>query len=331
MRTKFRVSTHTREEWLEERRKGLGGSDTPVILLGERHPFTTPRELWEEKLGLRAPKEETPAMRRGKKMEDLIAQEYAEITGRKVRRVNRTIRNNLHPWMLGNVDREIIGMKGRGVGILEIKCLGLRSFSMVKREGIPSYTQIQLQHYLEADKKKWGSFAIFNAELWELIWLDVDRDEGIISDIISKGSAFWELVQKRIPPDEGQGEKKLIFTDLPPLQTDSELVKIDGDEWAEAVQEYRMSREILEEAKGLKEGAEEKLKAIMSLAGASVAEGAGLRAYWKEREGNLSFDHKGFGKAHPELGSEMERFYKRAKGSRPFTGYFLKNGGMSNE
>ena len=31
-----------REEWLEHRRSGIGGSDTPVIVLGNDHPFTSP-------------------------------------------------------------------------------------------------------------------------------------------------------------------------------------------------------------------------------------------------------------------------------------------------
>ena len=45
--TRVLVSTKEldREEWLTERRKGIGGSDTPVIVLGDDHPFTSPREL----------------------------------------------------------------------------------------------------------------------------------------------------------------------------------------------------------------------------------------------------------------------------------------------
>ncbi len=38
-KTVFITTEHTREEWLAERRKGIGGSDSPEIVLGERHPY----------------------------------------------------------------------------------------------------------------------------------------------------------------------------------------------------------------------------------------------------------------------------------------------------
>ena len=73
------------DEWLALRRRGIGGSDTPVVVLGERHPFRTPRQLWEEKTGRSPDVEETPAMRRGTVLEPVVADLYREVTGRKLR------------------------------------------------------------------------------------------------------------------------------------------------------------------------------------------------------------------------------------------------------
>ena len=39
----------TREDWLEERKKGIGGSDAATIL--GLNPYKTTIELWEEKTG----------------------------------------------------------------------------------------------------------------------------------------------------------------------------------------------------------------------------------------------------------------------------------------
>jgi putative phage-type endonuclease len=326
-KTVFITTEHTREEWLAERRKGIGGSDSPVIVLGDRHPYSSPRELWEEKMGLREPRPATPAMERGTVLEPIIAKKYAEITGRKVRRVNRFVQNPYHPWMIGNIDREIATIPGRkGPGVLELKCPGIRAFTKIKREGIPAVYQIQLQHYIETEHRTWGSFGIFNADLWELLWLDVERNEEIIREILEKGEAFWECMLSGTPP-EGGSDKLLILPDLPPVKGGTEIVRLDGDEWTAAVERYRMAREITAEAAELKEEAEAGIQSLMTVAGASVAEGAGARVYWQDRAGTRTFDHKAFAAAHPEQAEEMQKFYRQNKGSRPFSVYFLKEGG----
>ena len=63
-----------------------------------------------------------------------------------------------------------------------------------------------------------GAFAIFNAEMWELIHFDVERDNELIELIIERDEAFWKLVQDGTPP-----EKALTNPDIPPLQTGTEL------------------------------------------------------------------------------------------------------------
>lgn len=310
-----------REEWLEKRRQGIGGSDTPVIVLGNDHPFTTPRELWEEKVGIRSSDEPTPAMKRGNALESTIATLYAGETERRIRRVNAILQHERYDWMIGNIDREIVGVKGRKPGILEIKCPGLRTFSKIKREGIPDYYKLQMQHYLAVSGREWGAFAIFNAELWELLALDVERNEDRIELIYDRDAAFWKLVQEGTPPEEAKDQ---VNPNIPPLQTGMELVQIDGQGWRSAVEEFRLAKEILSEAEELETSAKERLQQIMTVAGATAAEGAGLRVYWTERAGSESFDHKSFAKKHPELAESMKPFYKRSKPSRPFRPYFLK-------
>jgi len=311
-----------REEWLEHRRTGIGGSDTPVIVLGNDHPFTSPRELWEQKVGIRKDDKPTPPMLRGTALEPTVATLYAGETERKVQRVNAILRHPDHDWMIGNIDRQIVGVKGRTPGILEIKCPGLRTFGKIKREGIPDYYQLQMQHYLAVTGRTWGAFAIFNAEMWELIHFDVDRDDELIDLIIERDEAFWQLVQDGTPPEE----KALTNPDIPPLQTGTELVQIESDGWARAVEDLRAAREILAEVKDLEESAKERLQNLMSVQGAVAAEGAGLRVYWKEQPGRETFDHRTFAKKHPELIEAMKPYFKRGDTFRKFSPYFLKEG-----
>ncbi len=319
-----RISTlkMDREQWLRERRRGIGGSDTPVVVLGERHPFRTPRQLWEEKTGRSPDVEETPAMRRGTVLEPVVADLYREVTGRKLRRVNAVLQHPEHDWMLGNVDREIVAARpDDGPGVLEIKCPGLRVFAQCRREGIPDYYQLQMQHYLAVTGRKWGAFAVFSAERWDLLHFDVERDDELIELIVERDAAFWELVKSGTPPESAE---ELTKVDIPPLQTDMELIRMEGEGWRMAVEDYRTAREILAEAEELESGAKERLQNFMSQAHAQVAEGCGLRVFWREQAGRETFDHNAFAKTHPELVESMRPFYKKSKPSRPFRPYFLK-------
>lgn len=310
------------DEWLALRRRGIGGSDTPVVVLGERHPFRTPRQLWEEKTGRSPDVEETPAMRRGTVLEPVVADLYREVTGRKLRRVNAVLQHPEHDWMLGNVDREIVAARpDDGPGILEIKCPGLRVFAQCRREGIPDYYQLQMQHYLAVTGRKWGAFAVFSAERWDLLHFDVERDDELIELIVERDAAFWELVKSGTPPESAE---ELTKVDIPPLQTDMELIRMEGEGWRRAVEDYRTAREILAEAEELESGAKERLQNFMSQAHAQVAEGCGLRVFWREQAGRETFDHNAFAKTHPELVESMRPFYKKSKPSRPFRPYFLK-------
>lgn len=319
--TGVKLNGITHEEWLEERRRGIGGSDSPVIILGDSHPFTTPLELWRDKMGLEPPKPESPAMKRGKAMEDLIAKLYMEETGRKVRRVNQMFQHPDHPWMLGNVDRLIVGVPRRDPGILEIKCPGLRAFSKIKREGIPEYYLIQLQHYLAVSGRKWGAYAIFNAEAWELIHFDIDRDEDAIASIIKHGERFWSLVESGTQPE---GKETLTKPDLPKVGGDDSFVLLESDVWKGAVEEYRQAKELLEEARELEKGCKERLGNIMTLHSATVIEGAGVRCHKVLTKGRETFDHKGFFKVHPELEEERVKFVKIGAPSESIRPYFLK-------
>ncbi len=319
------MTTEERKEWLEERRKGLGGSDTPVILLGEEHPFTTPRELWEDKVHGTRDTAITPAMRRGIVLEDVVAKLYAEETGRKLRRVNKILSHKEHPWLLANIDREIIGDE-RGPGVLEIKCPGIRTFSRIKREGVSDYYLIQLMHYLTVTGRSWGALAVFSAEAWELIHFDVEFDEELARAIIEMGRDFWNLVVTKTPPPESIPDVK-----LPKVGTDDSFVQLDDDEaWTKAVREYRETKALLDEVAEMEKVCKERIANLMTVHSATVAEGGGMRWHKIQNKGRETFDAKGFFQAHPELEMKRERFVRKGKPYELLRSYTLK-GARVNE
>lgn len=291
-------------------REGVGGSDTPTVM--GVNPFETALELWEKKTGRRDQQDPTPAMMRGTALEPMAAEIYAEKTGRKIRRVNTMLRHTEHSWMTGNIDREILN-DGRGPGVLEIKCPGLQVFGKAKREGLPAAYGLQLQHYLAVSNRRWGAFAVFNAEKWELIFFDIDADPELQNLIIAKDAEFWQCVQDDRPPVLDAAPA----LDLPTVGP-SELITIDSPEWKIAVERLREAREIKTEAEALEDEAKAALQDIMTTQGADVAEGSGARIYWKQSPGRVTVDSRRLQKEQPEIYSQYAKTGQPFKTFKPF-------------
>jgi putative phage-type endonuclease len=290
------------------------------IVLGVS-PWTRPEDLFEIKKGRRPEPEESPAMKRGKVLEAVAAELYQERTGRKLWRSNQTIRHRNYDWMLAHLDRRIVG-EGKGVGALEIKCPGLRTFAKCRREGLPYYYLVQLQHQMDVAGYDWGAFAVFNAELWEMIYFDVPRDQELIDLIHEKGAEFWNLVQtEEFYPADWSGP----LADAKPVEipdAKQKVITIESAEWAAAIERLRDAKEILTEAQALEKEAQAEIMKMMEASGAAAAEGAGARIYWIPQAGRKTFDVKAFAKAHPEI--NLAPFYKNGSETRPFRPYFLK-------
>lgn len=311
------------QEWHEGRRKVIGGSDSPVILMGQDYPFDTTRfDVWLGKMGLDTPKEPTAAMQRGTYMEPIIAELYsAQSKEFALEADDSLLRHPDYEYIGGHIDRWLLDKEGgKRDGVLEIKCPGVKGFLTCKREGPALYYQIQLQHYLAVTGKERGAFAIFNPEMWELLTFDMERDEEMIGLIIESDAQFWNAhVRTGTPPAvESNGE---VYAALPKIEFSTELHKIDSDEWQEAIENLRVARELSEEAQVLEEESKGRIQQIMLAHDAYVMEGRGARCYWKEQAGRASFDKKAFAAAHPEI--DIKPYEKLSAPSRPFKIYFL--------
>ncbi|WP_286953113.1 MULTISPECIES: YqaJ viral recombinase family protein [Aminobacterium] len=311
----------SREDWLNERKKGLGGSDSPVIILGNDHPFSTPLDLWLEKTGQGVYVEETPDMKRGKMLEGLVADLYKAETGRNVRRVNSVLQHPEIPCMLANVDREIVGTD-KGPGILEIKCPRARTFSKIMRTGLPEYYYIQLQHYLAVKGWSWGSLAVFSADNWQMRYFDIERDEALIDVLEATLPKWWKKhVIDGVAPEDAR-----LDVDLPDVGGEG-VYQSETPEWYFAVRGYLEAKELADEANEIMEAKRKTITDLMTQYGSSIVEGSGARVYWKEQKGRTSFDWKKYQKDHPEL--DLSSYFKTGQVSRPFRFYQIKGGLLS--
>lgn len=304
-----------KQQWLEARQKGIGGSDMPVVM--GVSPFKTRHELWMEKTGAVFDIPETPAMKRGKVLEPVAANLYSEATGRKLRNLQGPIHHKELGFMLVDIDRHIVATDpDAGPGVLEVKCPGLQVFTKCKREGLPDYYVIQLQHGLEVMGWNWGSFCVFNAERWEMLHFDMERDQELINIIRLSGLRFWELVENKTPPEEDD----VLEIDMP--KVGGELVKVPDHniDWFNAVNELKEATEIFNQAEALKDSCKIKIQELMEFYEADIAEGAGARIYWKYQDGRKMIDAKKLKAEKPDIYNE---YLKTAKASRPFKPFFL--------
>ena len=209
------------KEWHEKRRKGIGASDAAVVCGLSK--WSTPYDLYLEKIGEKEPQEETEVMRRGKMlevpMEIIYGKNHDCRTGPE--------RHCQHPeieWMTATPDREV----GNNLD-LEIKTANEHTKHLwgVGRDEIPEYYQIQCQHSLAVTGKEWmdvivcfapestfaalvqsldsgmgnGFVAAFIEKNLEVREYCIQRNDELIAMIIEAERDFWENhVLKRVEP-----------------------------------------------------------------------------------------------------------------------------------
>lgn len=139
----------SREDWLDYRRLGIGGSDAAAIM--GLSPFATIRDLYFDKIGVTPVIEEEEenwvAKEVGHRLEDLVAMIFAKKTGLEVFPVRKMFRHPLYPFMLADVDYFIRFPDG-SIGILECKTCNYNAKDKWADDGIPENYVLQVRHYL---------------------------------------------------------------------------------------------------------------------------------------------------------------------------------------
>ncbi|MCY9197329.1 YqaJ viral recombinase family protein [Bacillus atrophaeus] len=177
----------SRDEWLLERRKGIGGSDASVIL--GINKWQTPFELWLDKTG-QVPVSESgsEAAYFGSLLEDIVAKEFEVRSGKKVRRRKAMLRHPKHDFILANVDRMIVGEKA----ILECKTTSAYNLKEWEDDEIPDSYIVQVQHYLGVlgPEYKKAYFAVLIGGN-KFVWKEIERDDELIAMIFQAEIEFW--------------------------------------------------------------------------------------------------------------------------------------------
>ena len=174
------------EQWLEYRRKGIGGSDASVVCGINR--YKSPVELWLDKTNQIPTEEAGEAAYWGTLLEDVVRSEFSKRTGINVKQVHYILQSEEHPFMLANLDG-VCEHPEFGTCGFEAKTASAYKASEWE-DGIPDEYQLQIQHYMAVTGYRGFYIAVLiggNTFRWRF----VERDEELISMLIELESDFW--------------------------------------------------------------------------------------------------------------------------------------------
>jgi putative phage-type endonuclease len=260
MPAKVLVSTlnQTHDEWLQWRKKGIGGSDAAAI--AGLNKWTSEAAVYAEKTGLEVPDEESEAAYWGKTLESVVAEEFSRRSGLKLQRVNAILQHPEYSFMIANLDRKIIE-KGNP-GVFEAKTAGEYLRDKWEDDRVPDDYMIQMQHYLAVTGWSYGYIAVLIGGN-KFRYARIERDQEIIDYLVKIESDFWWKVENQMPPkmDGSESSAEILEYLYPHPEPDSELDL--SDEADALLEEYDAAGEAEKEAKERKEVATNQLKALL--------------------------------------------------------------------
>ncbi len=202
--------------WLEQRKKGLGGSDAAIAC--GLSPWKSSITLYLEKLGKRDSAIDNKFTYWGKQLEDLVAKEFTGQTGLKVRRNNFILQSDDHPFMLANLDRVGIDEDGKHF-VLECKTTSNWNQKKWDGEDIPIDYYLQVMHYLIVTDYDYAYIAVLIGGN-DFRYMRIERDAELEKLIIDKEKTFWQNIQDRVMPTvDGSDDSNRILSELYPTAT----------------------------------------------------------------------------------------------------------------
>jgi putative phage-type endonuclease len=166
-------------EWLEARRHLITATDLPVIL--GVSPWKSEAELADEKAGILPPGDETPQMRVGRAMENIVRDEYQIASGCRLRHVRRMVIHPTIPWAAASLDFEVVGERR----IVECKVSGRREWE----EAVPQDVEAQVRWQMGV-----ASYLVADVAVWyqgrELRVHTLHHDADLFADLVGEAEDF---------------------------------------------------------------------------------------------------------------------------------------------
>lgn len=308
-----------REQWLNARKQGIGGSDASAIL--GLNDYATPYTVWLEKTGRTesADLSDNEKVYWGNVLEDVIAQEFAKRHPEYVvKEPGAMFASMEYPFMLASVDRLLYSVDGDEViqyieaepsAVLEIKTCGERRRADWD-DGVPPYYLAQVMHYMAVTGLDTAYVAVLIGGQ-EYREYEIKRDESDIAYLVEQEGKFWEMVENdTMPPFTGSSIDNEALMNQFPASDGSMVEALDDDVPIMELQQLKDQIKDLEKDK----------KRLESDIRAAIGDAKGIitpryKCTWVRTESSR-FDGKRFAEDHPELHEEYSYTAPRDMGLR---------------
>lgn len=300
-----KINEMTREQWLSLRQIGIGGSDAGAILGVNK--WKSPFQVYMDKIEPYY-EDQSEAAYWGTELEDMVAKEFEKRTGKKVRRNNRVLQSVENPFMIANLDREVVGENA----ILECKTANAYLAKEWEGDEIPASYIVQVQHYMAVR----GSDKAYIAVLiggQRFIWKEIPRDEDFINFLVKEERKFWnEHILTLVPPtlDGSSAAEKYLKERY--KESDPELTVDLKAKYNNEIEEFLSIKEQIKRMEEVATAIENNIK--NELGSAEIGYTPRYEVSWKSVTSNR-FDSKLLKKDHPEI---AEKYTKKSV-SRRFT------------
>lgn len=285
------------EEWLAIRKKYIGGSDAGAVV--GLNSYKSAYALWAEKTGKVPGFEGNMATKVGTYLEEFVAKLFEEETGKKVRRKNRTMVNDLYPFACANVDRLVVGEKS----LLEVKTTtSIPVMKQLKGKDFPECYYAQVVHYLAVTGLKKAYLAVL-VNCRELKVYELERDEAEIKALMDAEKEFWKFVQMDVAPmPDGADSTSDALLSMYPNSTDD---AVDLVAFSTELEEYMALSDQIKNLTKMKDEKANIIKEYMKDAG--YGRNGKYSVSYKSQE-RRTFDTKRFEKENQSL--DLSDYYK---------------------
>jgi putative phage-type endonuclease len=238
-------------------RKGfIGGSDIAAVMGVSR--WKTPLQLWAEKTGQVEPEDISTKeyVELGSELEDFIAKRFEKVTGIKVRQAPQLYKRQDFPWMACQVDRLVTGTDE----LLECKNASAWKEKEWEGQDIPVEYILQVSWQLMVTGRKVGYIAVLIGGN-KFIWKKIEADEELFGKMKDAAIAFWEMVEKKIPPVAEAADNRFMVELYP---TGNSQMKEATQDVVDAVKMLQQTKAQIIEMERTKDEIEAKIKAVIA-------------------------------------------------------------------
>lgn len=280
-------------EWYALRRQGIGGSDAAPALGMSK--WGTPYSLYLDKRGEADPIDETWEMKRGKAMEPLLRQNYADETGRTVLEIGGIARSTKYPFMLYNPDG--VTECGR---LVELKTAAYATeWGDEHSDEIPKEYLLQVQHGMIVMGQSACDVQVSIVGRKPRSFI-IEADKELQEMIIENEAALWqEIVDGTPPPPTTAEDVARMYRVVNPgamIATDEILAT-----WLHLVGVRGQIKHLEEE----KEIAEIAIKAFLGEKDVLIRDTGAVMCTWKQQAGAQRIDSKRLRAERPDVAAEF--------------------------